>query len=163
MAGRFRFSLEVVRRLRRLARDERRRVLAESVRAVQSAESFVDDLQRSLRESLTFAAAQEEMDRLDISTLRAEQLHRAWLHEQIRLADERVVTRRGELGEQRARLAAANKQWRVIENLRERSWARHQQQIRREEQAVDDEAGTVMFSRRNFATLSGADSAETKR
>lgn len=148
MAGRFRFRLEVVQRLRQVARDQQRRALAEAIAAVQTSENHVDDLNRSLRDSLMHASTQQQGESLDLSALRAEQRHRAWLHEQLHLAGERVVQSHAELQRQRELLAEATKNLRVIEKLRERRWRRHLEEVQREEQAADDEAAASVVLRR---------------
>ena len=147
MAGRFRFRLDVVERLRRQARDARRRVVGDAVRAVQSVEHRIDQLARQLAETFDRTRGVQRAERLDMVSLRGHQVYRGYLHRRILQSGVELSERQRELEVERDKLAEASKRLRVIEKLHERHWRRYLTQLHREEQAVNDEAALQGFLR----------------
>ncbi len=147
MARRFRFRLDVVERVRRSLRDAQQRVVAEAARAVAAARnretSWTNDLQGSFAGSRMIQSSA----RIDMTCLLTYQLHRGWLRRTIESAGAEVLEKLHKFEEERTKLAEASKHLKVIEKLRERQWQRHVQEIKREEQAVNDEAAVHMFLR----------------
>lgn len=147
MARRFRFRLDTVERVRRSLRDAQQRVVAEAARAVAAARSretsWTNDLQGSFAGSRMVQCAA----RIDMSCLLTHQLHRGWLRRTIESAGAEVLEKLHKFEEERIKLADASKHLKVIEKLRERQWQRHVQEIKREEQATNDEAAVHMFLR----------------
>lgn len=147
MAGRFRFRLDVVERLRRQARDAQRRVVADAVRGVRRVEQRIAGLTRQLAETVDRTRGVQEAERLDVVSLRGHQIYRGCLHRWILESDAKLGERRGELDTERNRLVEASKRLKVIEKLRERHWRRYLTQLRREEQAITDETAVQVFLR----------------
>lgn len=147
MARRFRFRLDVVERLRRSARDAQQRVVGEAALAVAAAQSrelaWTNDLHGSFDQSRSVQSAA----RIDMIFLRTYQLYRGWLHRIIESAGDEVSERLQKLEGERTKLAEASKHLKVIEKLRERQWQRHVREIKREEQAANDEAAVHLFLR----------------
>lgn len=147
MARRFRFRLDAVERLRCTVRDAQQRVVADAARAVAAAQrresAWADDLHGSFVGSRMVQSAA----RVDMACLRTYQLYRGWLRRTIESAGAEVSERSQTLEGERTKLAEASKQLKVIQKLRERQWRRHIQEIKREEQAVNDEAAVHMFLR----------------
>ena len=148
MAGRFRFRLEVVRRIRRQAQDAQRRVVAESIRAAAAAEERINRLTQDLRHTIDLTREAQGAKALDLVPLRGHQFYSGWLQRQILESDRELAGRRAEVDRERARLAEATKKLKVVEKLREKQWARHMKEVHREEQAAFDEVGAQRYLRR---------------
>jgi flagellar FliJ protein len=148
MAGRFRFRLEVVRRIRQQAQDAQRRVVADAARAVGVVEAQIDRLTHTLGDTVDRARETQRGKRLDLMCLRGDQFYRGWLHRRILESHAELSGRRADLDRARAELGELTKRLKVIEKLRERQWARYLKDIRREEQAAFDESALQMHLRK---------------
>ncbi len=148
MAKRFRFRLEVVRKLREQARDAQRRVVADAVRAVTAVEQRIDRLTHELRGTVQRTRDEQRVELLDITSLRAHQYYRSWLHRKIMEAGIERSDHRRRLDRERARLGEASARLKAIEKLRERRWQRHHLLLKREEQADGDESALRLYGRR---------------
>lgn len=144
MARKFQFRLATVERLRRESRDVQRRVVAEHARGVSQLEAelavVADEMvnnESQLRAALVQRAG--EM-RLDVDALRRQQTHRVYLRGDLASRVDALAQRRRTLQAERNRLAEATKHLKVIEKLRARRWQNHLAELRREEQALTDEA-----------------------
>jgi flagellar export protein FliJ len=144
MAKRFQFRLEVVRSLRERARDDQRRAVAGAVGAVTRAERRIEMFSDQLRETVEMTRGERLTERLDVAALRGQQFHRSWLHGRLIESYGALTEKRAELDAERTKLGEASAQLKAIEKLRERRWKRHLVQVRREEQAVNDEVASRM-------------------
>ena len=147
MAGRFRFRLDVVERLRRQAQDARRRVVADALRAVKRVEARIDQLTRQLGDTMDRARGTQGAARIDLVSLRGHQIYRGYLHRRLLQSTAELSQRQRELQTERGKLAEASKRLKVIEKLRERHWNRYVTALRREEQAATDEVAVQGFLR----------------
>ncbi len=157
MARKFQFRLEVVRKLREKARDEQRRVVAAEVRAVRDIEERIAQLTSQLRETVELTRDGQSTPRLDVAQLRGHHVHRHWLHHRVMESDMDLSQHRRKLDEERNKLGEATARLKAIEKLREKRWARHLVQVRREEQAQTDEAAVAGFARRRRQMDEGDD------
>ncbi len=148
MARKFRFRLETVRRLREQARDARRRVVSENVRAVTGAEQHRAELVRARRDRMQEMRLVQQTGRLDAVSIRRHFVHAGYLEHQLDVSETELTKRRGELRAEQDRLAEASKRLRVIEKLHERQWRRYLADVAREEQAALDEAAVQPYTRR---------------
>jgi flagellar export protein FliJ len=148
MAKRFIFRLETVERLRKQARDEQRRSVAEAVRALASAESRAALLNAQLRDMVELTRGARLTERLDIAALRGNQLHRNWLYRRIMGSSEEIAAAQARLDAERAKLGEATARLKVLEKLRERRWSRHLVEVAREEQTIASEIAVQGFVRR---------------
>jgi len=155
MARKFKFRLEVVERVRRQARDERRRIVADAVRAVRRMEAHTEAVATQLRRSVEETAATQRADSIDVALVRTQEYHRTWLHRQLAGAREELAQRQKTLASKRHDLAEATKQLRVIEKLRERQWQRHLTEVKREEQTISDEIAITRYLRVSSAVAQG--------
>jgi flagellar export protein FliJ len=155
MARRFRFRLEVVRKLREQVRDAQRRALADAVRAVTQAEQRIEHLTEQLGDMVSDTRTTQRSDRLDLATLRGQQFYQGWLHRRIMESNAQLMESRSVLERERDKLGDATGQLKAIEKLRERRLARHQWEDRREEQASLDEAALRTLVREPRWTASG--------
>ena len=155
MARRFEFRLEVVRKLREQARDVRRRAVGDAVRAVRSAEERLDHLTGQLRDTVEITRGEQRTPALDVNALRGHQFYRNWLHRRIMESDLELTQQRRRLDKERSNLGEASARLKAIEKLRDKRWARHLIQLRREEQGMMDEAAVGSFARRLHAIDEG--------
>ena len=149
MARKFRFRLEVLRRVRELEQDAQRRCVAAAIREVSSVEGQLVQLGEQLRDTFESCRSEKDFGRLDPATLRAHQQHTEYLHRKIRDAQVQLVARQRQVGEEQAKLAEARKKLRVLEKLRERKRESYLRESAREEQKETDEAASQMMLRRS--------------
>lgn len=147
MAKRFRFSLEVVRKLREQARDVQRRRVGDSARAVRGVEMRIDQLTQTLRSTVDQKRDEQRLEQPDVAQLRTNQFYQSWLHRKIVESYDELSERNRELETERAKLGEATARLKAIEKLREKRLRRHEQAVRREEQAIMDEVAGRMFTR----------------
>ncbi|MEK6797734.1 MAG: flagellar FliJ family protein [Planctomycetota bacterium] len=146
MAKRFRFRLEFVRKLREQARDVQRRRVADSARTVTATEQAVARLQAARSRNAEATREAQSAGLLDVASLRCQYRFHGWLMRKQEEFGETLQTQRTELDGERCRLGEVTAKLRVIEKLKERQWRGHLDQLRREEQAVDDEVALRIAS-----------------
>jgi len=144
MAKRFQFRLDVVRALRKRARDEQRRAVADALVEVTGIERRIEQLTDELRETVDMTRGERQSERLDMSALRGQQFYRARLHGTLLDSNATLAEKVVALGVERTKLGEASARLKAIEKLRERRWKRHWVQLRREEQAFNDEVAGRM-------------------
>ncbi len=149
MAGKFRFRLDTVERIRRRARDEQRRELARAVRDAQLVKERIAVLTDGLAATIHRKRDIQQAQRLDLHSLRSHQFYRGDLHRRILESGEELTQREVVVDQERAKLAAATKRLKVIEKLRQKQLERHITALRREEQAEMDEAALQKYVRRD--------------
>ena len=144
---RFRFRLEAVLRVRQRALEARQRSVTEGQRALSAVDSRVASLSHQMRQSFLESVEHRGRSTLDVAALRGNQFFRGWLHRKIMDAQDELARRREELQTERAQLAEARKQFKVIETLRERRRRQHALAASREERWEADEVGLQRFVR----------------
>lgn len=155
MARRFRFRLEVVARLRRRAQERQERIVAEKIGQVVRQKQDIETWRTAMLEQY---AAQRELEvagEVDVARLRALQLYVGGLRRAIDSGTAMLARFERELADERAKLAALTAQRKVLDKLRERRWAEHQRQIRREEQALNDEIALRRYPRETSVEMGG--------
>lgn len=148
MAKRFRFRLETVRRLREQARDAQRRVVADAARAVKQVQDWITQCSRDLQNVSVQSRDARQMGLLDTVLLRQQQHYRGWLHRKTAEFRQELAAKQAGFDRERAKLAEAQRDLKVIEKLRERQWQRHLTEVAREEQLDNDEAAQQQQHRR---------------
>ena len=165
MAKRFRFRLETVRRLRKQAQDECRRVVAERLRQVAAVRSRINEMDGQLAEQRATVrnlvlpsppaddagAGQGVARLLDMDRMRRHRLYMNHLRQGIARGERQAAELQGLLRKDQAALAEATKRVRVIDKLEERQRSRHELMLRRAETAENDEIA-AQFARRQSAT-----------
>ncbi len=148
MARRFLFRLETVRKIRQQARDVQQRVVAGKARAAGEVRQRIARLEGDLERTVDRSRQAHRIGRLNMSSVRGQEIHRGWLHRSLGEACALLVQRQAELRSEQTRLAEASKRLKVIEKLRERQWERHKAEVAKEEQSQADEAARQMYLRR---------------
>lgn len=153
----FRFRLQAPLRASRAKRQDRRRELAEAVRAASAAE------ERLSRERGLVEQTAEIRERITRSGCTGQELR--WLDAQLRRGFERLERARGSMGEvlgreeqARRELAEETRRLEVLEQIRARRLAEHRREIGRREQAQVDE---ITLNR--YATRRGDGRGEEER
>lgn len=155
MAGRFRFRLEVVRRVRKQAQDMQRRVVADAIQAAQEVENRMGRLTEELDRTMDRSRDARRLHELDISALRGHQVYRGCIHRRLLESATELVKRRATLDVERSKLAETTKRLKAIEKLRERKLASHVKTLEREEQAGYDETAAGLYMRALGASRAG--------
>jgi flagellar export protein FliJ len=148
MAKRFKFRLEVVRKLREQARDVQRRMVVESVNAVSRVTERVGRFTDELRETVELNREQRESARVDVSSLRVGEFYRNWLHHRILDGTLQLTQEQIRLQAEREKLGRVSAQLKAVEKLKERRHTRYRWEVSREEQAQMDESALQTYAHR---------------
>lgn len=147
VAGPFRFRLEAVLRAREAAVESWQRRVADALRE----QALVEDRMANGRDEMRRLAEQGREGRdaavLDMTALRARELHRGWLHRRLAEVQHDLEAARRRVAGEQAGLVEARKELKVIEKLRERQWRRHLAMENKAEQAASDESALRQFLR----------------
>ncbi len=139
MAKRFIFRYETLLKIRRQREDQHKRIVAERVRQIVAARERLALLQGQIAEEEAAIRAGQEPGTVDMQQIVR---HRHWLgHLQRNVLETQasIRTLEGRLAQERAVLAEAVKQRKILETLKERRLERHlQEEHRRETNAADD-------------------------
>lgn len=155
MAKRFRFRLEVVRKLRKRREDECRRVVAERFRRIGEVRGRIDRMNGQLHEE-RFAVQglvgatdgpESRPKMVDVTELRRHQVYVHHLRRRLAETNRELAEQQAELAREQGLLAEASKELKVIDKLEERQRARYELDLRRTELAEADEVG-AQFARR---------------
>lgn len=141
MAGKFQFRLEVVRDIRKRARDEIAKIVGDKASQAKAARRREDQIRMELETAAANSLAQRQERTLSLSELRMQQYYGKWLSDCASSTSVEVKRIEVELDAERERLAQATARYKAIEKLRERKWTRHLQGLRKEEQSIMDEIG----------------------
>ncbi|MCH8966651.1 MAG: flagellar export protein FliJ [Planctomycetes bacterium] len=148
MAGGFRFRLDAVERLRRQDRDGKRRKVAEAARDVQHVENRIALLTQQLADTVDGTRRQRQAQLLDVVSLKRQQFYRGELNRRIEESNKGLLERLAVLEAERRTLTESSRRLKVIEKLRERFRARHEEKMRRMERRATDEVGVQSYVRR---------------
>ena len=148
MAGGFRFRLDAVERLRRQDRDGKRRKVAEAARDVQHVENRIALLTQQLADTVDGTRRQRQAPLLDVVSLKRQQFYRGELNRRIEESNKGLLERLAVLEAERRTLTESSRRLKVIEKLRERFRARHEEKMRRMERRATDEVGVQSYVRR---------------
>ncbi len=159
MAKRFKFRLEVVRTLRKQKEDKCRRVVAERLRQVNGVRDRMGRLMESLHDEQSVIRSHASPGDgasgvLDMSELRRRHAYVNQLRRSVTDAHGELAKLEAAFEQERARLAEASKDLKVIHKLEERQRARYELGVRRAELAEADEIG-AQFARRAAAGSPG--------
>lgn len=138
--ARFQFRLDKLRRLREMARDERRGRLAEAFQAQQ----LLTEQQAAVGSELTEARAHQremiESGTLDVNQVLETQRHQRGLEGQRMSMSEQSATLEIEIEKRRIALAEADRQVRLLDRLEDRQRAEHERNRLASEMKRLDEA-----------------------
>jgi flagellar FliJ protein len=145
MAKVFRFRFETMLKIRRQREDERKRVVADRLHQIAQVRKQMHSVDRQIAEEIDAIRNCQIEGTIDLQqTVR----HRNWLTQLRRAAldaQSRLQFHETRLAQDRAALAEATKQRRILEKLKERQWSRHETGVRKAETREADDAATVRY------------------
>ena len=141
--ARFRFPLEVVRRLRRQARDAQLLALARASSRVMQSDAIVQGELSMAERAVEQSRFHKRAKRIDLAALRVNEYYGAWLAGRIAQSTSQLQSAEIALADERTKLAAATATLKAIEKLREKHWVRFTAHLCRVEQAESDEFASM--------------------
>lgn len=145
MAKQFVFRFETMLKIRRQREDQQKRVVGQRVRQVREAQAHLDSLQRQIQAETDAIRAVQQPGTIDMQQAIR---HRHWLghlHKGALEGEARIRFLEAKLAQERAVLAEAAKQRKILEKLREHQADRHRRELDYREMRELDEMATVRF------------------
>jgi len=145
MAKRFRFRLDTMLKIRRQREDQHKRIVAERIRQITQVREQIAAIERQIQEEIEAIRTGQGARTIDIQQLMR---HRHWLGHLNKgglEAESRLRFLEARLAQERAVLAEAVKQRRILEKLKERQWERYRKEEDRSEIRESDEQATVRY------------------
>jgi flagellar export protein FliJ len=153
VAGKFKFRLDTVRRVRQRAFEDRQRTVAERQRVIAAEQALGSAAQAQLDEHVNLARGLQQ-GRIDVRAVRGNRMHLALLHRRIAECALRIAAHERELARERAEMVAARVQVRVLEKLKQRRAAHFAEALQRTENAEQAELALQIHRRRGPVDLS---------
>jgi flagellar protein FliJ len=145
MAKRFTFRFATMLKIRQQREDEQKRLVADRLRQIAQVRDHRRTLQRQIEDEVNAIRDSQVRGSIDIQQVMR---HRHWLghlHKGVLEADARVRFLEARLAQERAVLAEAVKQRKILEKLKERQWERHLHEEEIREMKESDELATVRY------------------
>lgn len=145
MAKRFTFRFETMLRIRQQREDEHKRIVANRLRAIRELKNHMASLDKQIHEELQAIRVGQQPGTIDMQQVIR---HRHWLgclHKGVLEGQARMRFLEAELVRERAALAEAAKQRRILEKLKERRLEQHRRERDRLEVAAADDLTTVRY------------------
>jgi flagellar protein FliJ len=145
VAKRFVFRYETLLKIRRQREDQHKRIVAERVRQIVAARDRLASLHHQITDEQNAIRTGQAPGTLDIQQIVR---HRHWLghlHRNILDTEGSIRVLEGRLAQERATLAEAVKQRKILEKLRERRLERHVLDEQRQETIAADDLTTVRY------------------
>jgi flagellar FliJ protein len=147
----FRFRLETLQRLRMAERDERRADLAKALRAEAVLLNELQQIEAERTQTRTAVRERSAPGAADVDALLRTNRYQLVLQARRGQLEQQLVQVRAELERRRLALVEADREVRVLEKLRERQLAAHQNRAARLEVKELDEVAAIAFARREEA------------
>jgi flagellar export protein FliJ len=142
--GKFKFRLATLLRLREATRDERRAELAQAYRADEIIQKEKQRLAREMVALKDQARRASAPGQLDLDRLLETRRHEVLLRSQQQHAEQQREAIQAEIERRRQVAVDANRQVRVLEQLRQRQYERHRREENRQEvKQLDEAAGRL--------------------
>lgn len=149
----FRFRLQSVLKLRLAARDERRKALADALRAESIVREQIETLKREMEESRESARAAASPGRVEVDRLLSLNRHELLLGANIKSLEMQRLKIAEELERRRLALVEADRDVKALEKLRERQEREAAlAEDRREQQQLDELAIVRAFAQQESRT-----------
>lgn len=155
MAKRFVFRFDTMLKIRRQREDEQKRVVANRLRQIVQTREQIAAINRQISEQIEAIRRGQQAGRIDIHQVQKDRHWLGHLHKAALEAEARLRFLEARLAQERAVLAEAVKQRRILDKLKEQQWRRFQQEQDRLEMRQSDELTTVryVFGRRQALVL----------
>ena len=145
MAKRFKFRLDTVLKIRKQREDQRKRVVADRLRQIARVREQMASIDRQIRDEMAAIRSAQEPGTIDIQQAMR---HRHWLghlHKTALEAEARLRFLEARLAQERAALAEAMKERRILEKLKDQQWQRYRKEGEKREIVESDEMATVRY------------------
>jgi len=145
VAKRFVFRYETLLKIRRQREDHHKRIVAERVRQIVAARGRLASLHHQIADEQDAIRTGQLPGRVDIQQIVR---HRHWLghlHRNVLDTEGSIRVLEGRLAQERAALAEAVKQRKILDKLRERRLERHMLDEQRQETNAADDLTTVRY------------------
>ncbi|HVP10476.1 MAG TPA: hypothetical protein VMV94_04715 [Phycisphaerae bacterium] len=146
MAKRYVFRLETLLRLRQQREDEQKRVVASRLRKIRAIEQQRQVLEVRIAEQVDAMRNLLTTDRMDVDQLRAGRSWTLRLRRGVLEADGAIAANRTILAQERANLANARKNTKILERLKERQREAFFAEIERQDRAESDDMNVTRFA-----------------
>jgi flagellar FliJ protein len=146
MARRFQFRFETMLRIRRQREDEHKRIVADRLRGITQVREQIASLNGQVEQEMEAIRHGQQPGTID---LQQAVRRRHWLGHLHRAALECEARLRGleaKLAQERAALAEAARQRRILEKLKERQWEQYVAELERLETKESDEMATIRYA-----------------
>jgi flagellar protein FliJ len=145
VAKRFRFRFETMLKIRRQREDQHKRVVAERLGEIRQVQQELERVERLTNEGLDTIRAVQQFGRIDMQQAMAQRGWVTHLHKTALNAEAQLRGLEARLAQERAALAEAAKQRRIIEKLKERQLSRHRIEEQRIETLMTDDLTTTRY------------------
>ncbi len=145
MAKRFTFRFETLLKIRRQREDHHKRIVAERIRQIVAAQARLSSLHEQIAGEETAIRDRQAPGTLDMQQIVR---HRHWLghlHRCVLDTEGSIRVLEGRLAQERAALAEAVKQRKILDKLKDRQLERHLQEEQRRETNAADDLTTVRY------------------
>ncbi len=156
MAGKFKFRLETLLRVRQRAFEAAQQVVAERLRTIERERQMLAAAQAQIDDQVALSRAARSAGQLDVGALTGHRLHVRFLQRRLMECGQRVAAHERELARERAAMVEASVAVKALEKLKERQAARHAAEISRQEAAEQAELA-LQIHRRQTRVVVGED------
>lgn len=147
MAKRFVFRLETLLKVRRQREERQKRVVAERLRQISRVRTEIDTLQERITEQVGAMRAEVSRPSIDVVSVVRNRHWLSHLHQGRLAAESHLHVLEARLAQERAVLAQASREKKVLEKLKERQHDRYNRELERKELNEADELGTARYVR----------------
>lgn len=145
MAKRFIFRLETLLKLRRQREDRQKRVVADRLRQISRVRGEIESLERQIGQQVDAMRTAAGQRSLDVQNLARNRHWLSYLQRGRLEADGHLRLLEARLAQERAVLAHAAKEKKVLEKLKDRQRVRYLKELDYREQIASDELSTARF------------------
>lgn len=145
MAKKFRFRFETLLKIRRQREDQHKRIVADRLAQIAQVQQELEKLGQLTHEGLDSIRTVQQSGRIDMQQAMAQRGWVTHLHKATLDAQARMRGLEARLAQERAALAEAAKQRRILEKLKERQWSRHHLEAQRTETLAVDDLTTTRY------------------
>lgn len=140
--AKFRFRLATLLKIRRATRDARYAELGQAYQAATTLAEHRQAVQEKLRAHQRAVRRAASPGTINLERMIQAQRYHAVLKTEAQLLTSQTQLLEGEIERRREAVAAADRDVRVLEKLRDRQWQRHQQEVWKEDIKQLDEVAT---------------------
>jgi flagellar protein FliJ len=146
MAKRYRFRLETLLRLRQQREDEKKRIVASRLRKIRSLEQHKQVLETRIAEQTEIIRGLLVRDQMDVDELKAGRHWMIRLRRGVLEAGGALSSNRAMLAQERADLANARKETKVLERLKEKQQTAFSAELERLDRIEADDLNVTRFA-----------------